>query len=108
MADMVSPFRARGVSETCYRYCPKLKGENAVIDDQLTSLTDGRRTWGFGLCFLHLRHVKSHPWNHKRVYQIYCELELNLRISLESDWNETSLMSWRCRPRYNRSPGSIA
>ena len=35
---------------------------------------------GFGLCFLHLRNVKGHPWNHKRVYRIYCQLELNLRI----------------------------
>ena len=39
-----------------------------------------RRTWGFGLCFLYLRNVKGYGWNHKRVYRIYCELELNLRV----------------------------
>jgi len=32
------------------------------------------------LCFLHLRNVKGYKWNHKRVYRIYKELELNLRI----------------------------
>ena len=72
--------RTFGVSETCYRYGPKLQAENEEIADLLTGLTDARKTWGFGLCFLHLRNVKGHPWNHKRVYRIYCELELNLRI----------------------------
>lgn len=43
-------------------------------------LTANRRSWGFGLCFLYLRNVKGFKWNHKRVYRIYCELELNLRI----------------------------
>lgn len=72
--------RTFGISETCYRYAPKLKAENALIADLLIGLTEARRTWGFGLCFLHLRNVKGHPWNHKRVYRICCELELNLRI----------------------------
>ncbi len=43
-------------------------------------LTTAKRTWGFGLCFLYLRNVKGFGWNHKRVYRIYFELELNLRI----------------------------
>jgi hypothetical protein len=33
-----------------------------------------------GLCFLCLRNVKGFKWNHKRVYRIDRELELNLRI----------------------------
>ncbi len=33
-----------------------------------------------GLCFLDLRNVKGFGWNHKRVYRIYRELELNLRF----------------------------
>ncbi len=72
--------RTFGLSETCYRYSPKLQPENEEIADLLVALTTSRRTWGFGLCFLYLRNVRGHGWNHKRVYRIYRELELNLRI----------------------------
>ena len=43
-------------------------------------MTQAYKNRGFGLCFLYLRNVKGFPWNHKRVYRIYRELELNLRI----------------------------
>jgi len=69
-----------GISETCYRYQPKLSEENEKIADWLVRLTHNQRNWGFGLCFLYLRNVKGYAWNHKRVYRIYRELELNLRI----------------------------
>lgn len=72
--------KALSISETCYRYQPKLSDENAEIADWLIRLTHNWKDWGFGLCFLFLRNVKGFPWNHKRVYRIYCELELNLRI----------------------------
>ena len=69
-----------GVSQTCYRYVPKLSGENERIADWLVRLTHNQRNWGFGLCYLFLRNVKGFVWNHKRVYRIYRLLELNLRI----------------------------
>ena len=69
-----------GISETCYRYQATLSDENTLIADWLMRLTDNQKNWGFGLCFLYLRNVKGFHWNHKRVYRIYCELELNLRI----------------------------
>lgn len=72
--------RTFAVSETCYRYSPKLAAENEEIADLLIGLTRARRNWGFGLCFLYLRNVQGRLWNHKRVYRIYRELELNLRI----------------------------
>lgn len=72
--------RTFGVSESCYRYEATLNDENAEIADWLIRLTAAYRTWGFGLCFLYLRNVKGFGWNHKRVYRIYRELELNLRI----------------------------
>lgn len=69
-----------GISDSCYRYQPKLDAENAVIADWLLRLTTTHKRWGFGLCFFYLRNEKRFPWNHKRVYRIYRELELNLRI----------------------------
>ena len=68
------------VSETCYRYQRKLSDENAKIADWLLRLTFNQKNWGFGMCYLYLRNVKGFTWNHKRVYRIYRDLELNLRI----------------------------
>ena len=68
------------ISQTCYRYESKLQPENEIIADWLIRLTQNQVNWGFGLCFLYLRNVKGYRWNHKRVYRIYRELELNLRI----------------------------
>ena len=90
--------RAFGISEACYRYQPKLRPENAVIADWLVRLTDNHRNWGFGLCFLYLRNVRGHGWNHKRVYRIYRELELNLRIRpkrrMVREKPDTSAQTW--------------
>ena len=74
--------RAFSISETCYQYQPKLSDENELIADWLVTLTNAKKAWGFGLCFLHLhlRNVKGFGWNHKLVYRIYRELELNMRI----------------------------
>ena len=68
------------ISETCYRYQPKLCAENEMIVQWLIRLTSEHSDWGFGLCFAYLRNVQGFVWNHKRVYRIYNELALNLRI----------------------------
>ena len=68
------------ISESGYRYQAKHSTENALIADWLLRLTTTHKRWGFGLCFMYLRNVKGFSWNHKRVYRIYRELELNLRI----------------------------
>jgi putative transposase len=69
-----------GISETCYRYQAKLSGENMLVADWLLRLSQANKRWGFGLCFLYLRNVQGYSWNHKRVYRIYRELTLHLRI----------------------------
>lgn len=68
------------VSEASDRYQAKACEKNTRIGGRLVRLTTAYRDWGFGLCFLHPRNVKGFGWNNKRVYRIYRELELNLRI----------------------------
>lgn len=68
------------VSESAYRYQSKNNVENQRVADWLLCLTQTHKRWGFGLCFMYLRNVKGFAWNHKRVYRIYRELELNLHI----------------------------
>lgn len=72
--------RLHSVSQSCWRYTPKLDPENDQIQRHLKALAQEHPTWGFGLMYLHLRNVQGKTWNHKRIYRIYCQLELNLRI----------------------------
>ena len=68
------------ISQSCYRYKALNNDDNAKITEILIDLTSNHKRWGFGLCFLYIRNVLGFKWNHKRVYRIYCELELNLPI----------------------------
>ncbi len=45
-ASIALACRAFGVSETCYRYGPKLRAEYEENADLLVGLTDARKTWG--------------------------------------------------------------
>ena len=43
---------AFSVSETCYRYEPKMANENARIADWLIRLTQQHSDWGLGIWFM--------------------------------------------------------
>ena len=80
----ISTRRACGlcsISWGCYRYESRRQPDDEVIE-VLTRLAESKPRWGFGLMFDWLR-LQAHPrklWNHKRVYRVYRELALNLRI----------------------------
>jgi putative transposase len=66
-------------SESYYRYLAELQADCAQIADWLVRRKENNRNWLFGLRLLYLRDMKGYGWNHKRVYRIYRNLELNLR-----------------------------
>ena len=100
--------RTFGVSERCYRYVAKLKPENERIADLLTGLTQAHRTWGFGLCFLHLRNVKGHGWNHKRVYRISRPPPLLATRAVGSDCCPETASSTQGSSRAPKNPSARA
>jgi len=53
----------------------RLDRDRPVID-ALTAQVDQHTRWGFWKLFDRL-HNLGHPWNHKRVYRVYCALHLN-------------------------------
>jgi putative transposase len=65
------------MARSARRYTPKPKDDDAVID-ALTELARNHPRFGFRKLFVLLRKA-GHPWNHKRVWRVYCEMKLNPR-----------------------------
>lgn len=49
---------------------------DAEVIDALKGLVEDHPRWGFWKYVKALRHRGS-PWNHKRIYRVYCALGLN-------------------------------
>ena len=49
---------------------------DAPVIAVLQTIVAQHTRWGFWKCFDRLRAL-GHPWNHKRVYRVYCALRLN-------------------------------
>lgn len=69
--------RALNIARSTYHYRPDPHRDDAVIE-ALQSVAERYPRYGFRKLFVKLRKL-GHPWNHKRVYRIYCQLKLNLR-----------------------------
>jgi putative transposase len=65
------------LSRTVYFYQPKL-AEDEEIKNVLKELANKHCRYGFKKMFHKIRQ-SGHRWNHKRVYRVYCDMQLNLR-----------------------------
>ena len=66
------------LSSSVYYYKHKIDPNDAPLQDELTRLAEENRRWGFWKMFHYLR-GQAMPWNHKRVYRVYTQLNLNIR-----------------------------
>jgi len=67
------------ISKTAYYYKAKNRESDAKIEGYLKLLAQNHKRWGFNKMRLKAKSDEK-PWNHKRVYRIYCKLGLNIRI----------------------------
>jgi putative transposase len=66
-------------SKTAYYYQPKKRAQEETIKRYLLTLAQTHKRWGFDKMMLKAK-MDGKPWNHKRVYRIYCEQGLNIRV----------------------------
>ena len=74
-----SGCRCIGLSRAAYYRRPVIASDrDADVITALNALIERHPRWGFWKCRKALRRT-GHPWNHKRVYRVYCALRLNLK-----------------------------
>jgi len=66
------------LSRSGYRY-EREKPNDHEIKAKLVQIAEDHPRWGFRKMVTHLK-KQGNQWNHKKVYRIYCEMGLNLRI----------------------------
>jgi len=76
---------AMGLARATYYKKPAGRShKDESVMNALNQVVSKHSRWGFGLCFAYLRNQGA-SWNHKRVWRIYTEMDLNLpRKKLES------------------------
>jgi putative transposase len=66
------------LSRSVFRYEAQQRDEQELTDE-LLAVAGRKPRWGFGKMADYLRN-KGFGWNRKRIYRVYCELRLNLRV----------------------------
>lgn len=50
--------------------------QDAEVIEALNAVLQRHPRWGFWKCYKAIRR-KKYPWNHNRIYRVYCQLKLN-------------------------------
>jgi putative transposase len=66
------------LSRNAYRY-DKKKDNDHEIQTGLAQIAGDHPRWGFKKMAAYMR-KRGNPWNHKKVYRVYCDMRLNLRV----------------------------
>jgi len=67
--------RCAGLSRSAYYKPVVVNTDDILVINALNELVKKHSRWGFWKLFKVLR--KKYPWNHKRVYRVYCQMKLN-------------------------------
>jgi len=70
--------RLAAFSRSGYRYVRKTSNDGE-IKGKLAQIAEDHHRWGFKKMAAYLR-KRGNRWNHKKVYRIYCEMGLNIRV----------------------------
>ena len=69
--------RLVGLSRSVKHYVARRSDDTDVVD-ALGAYAERHPRFGFRKLFILLRKA-GHPWNHKRVWRVYCDMKLNIR-----------------------------
>jgi putative transposase len=71
--------RIVGLSRTAL-YQPRVDwfARDKEVIDAINGVIAKRPRWGFWNCHNRLR-LDDHPFNHKRVHRVYCDMKLNMK-----------------------------
>ena len=70
--------RLTNLSRNAYRYI-KQNANDSEIQTRLLQIAEDHPSWGFRKMAATLR-KQGNQWNHKKMYRIYCQMGLNLRV----------------------------
>jgi len=70
--------RLAAFSRSGYRYVRKTSNDDE-IKGKLAQIAEDHHRWGFKKMAAYLR-KRGNRWNHKKVYRVYCEMGLNIRV----------------------------